>query len=277
MRKTRRATIAAVLGLALVAGACSGGDDSAEDGGDNKEVTFRSATAPSPSLVQSLPSGFPGDEGAVKDTFVGLAGEGSKVGVALVRRGDEVAVYLCDGQGISDWFAGRLDGDRLRLQSGEGTKLDATLAGSGFSGTIAVNGGQPVTFTAPPALPGETGIAVRRLPDRSLRWILTPDGVYGAIEDSGGKTVATTSSTGTSSGTSGSGTSGGSTPPPQPRSNPCGGGVCDSFSCGQLTSLFNSYMNGFLSAKTKLLKDAYFNGGLSILEYGVTRGCNVNP
>ncbi|HEV3400998.1 MAG TPA: hypothetical protein VG078_04170 [Acidimicrobiales bacterium] len=272
MKRRARLTVAGGLALVLVAGACGGGD-----GGD-EEARFTAATAPSPTLVESLPSGFPGEESAVKDTFVGLAGEATKIGVALVRRGDEVAVYLCDGQGVSDWFAGNLDGERLRLQSAEGTTLDASLADGGFSGTVAVHGGPPTAFTAPPALPGETGISVRRLPAGSLRWILTQEGIYGAIEDSGGKTVSTTSSTGTSSGTSGSGTSGSSTaPPPQPRSNPCAGGACDSLSCGQLTSLFNGYMNGFLTAKTKPLKDAYFNGGLSILEYGTAHGCNVNP
>ncbi len=268
-KRAGRLTVAGGLALVLLAGACGGGDD-------EKEASFRAATAPSPSLVQSLPSGFPGDEGAVRDTFVGLAGDPSKIGVALVRRGDEVAVYLCDGQAVSDWFAGRLDGDRLRLQSPEGTRLDATLGGRGFNGTITLNDGQAIAFTAPPAQAGETGIAVRRLPDRSLRWILTQEGIYGAIEDSGGKTVATTSSTGTSSGTSGSGTSGsGTAPPPQPVSSPCAGTACDGLSCGQLNTLFGSYMNGFRLAKTKQVKDLYFSGALDIIDYGTQHGCTV--
>lgn len=254
------------MALVVLTGACGYGDE-------DKEVRFTSATAPSQSLVGSLPAGFPGDDVEVKNTFVGLAGEASKIGVAFVRRGDEVAVYLCDGQTISDWFAGKLDGDRLRLQSAEGTKLDATLKKSGVSGTITVNG-QAVAFNAPPAVPGETGISIRKLPEGSQRWILTQEGIYGAFEDSGGKTVSTTSSTSSSGTTSGSGTS--STPPPsQPVSNPCAGTACDGLSCGDLTSLHGSYLNGMRLAKTKQLKELYFDGAEAIALYAITHGCKV--
>lgn len=263
MRTTRRLTVAGGLALVLLAGACGGGDD-------EKEVTFSPATAPSPSLLEALPAGLPGEEAAARNTFVGLAGEASKVGVALVRHGDEVAVYLCDGQGVSDWFAGRLDGESLRLESREGTRLDATLGGSGFSGTIAVAGGQPIAFTAPPAEVGKTGILVRRQPDGAHRWILTADAIYGAFEDGGGKTVATTSATSTSS--SGA-TSGSTLDPSKIASDPCAGNVCGGMSCGQLEAYFDAHATAYFGAKTKLVKDSYLNAMISISGVAGQRGC----
>jgi flagellin len=63
----------------------------------------------------------------VKNTFVGLAGEASKIGVAFVRRGDEVAVYLCDGQTIS-----------VNARTLVGTDVDSAIFNfSGSSVTIA--------------------------------------------------------------------------------------------------------------------------------------------
>lgn len=263
MKRRRNLMVAGGLALVLVAGACGGGDD------EDEEARFTAATAPSPSLLESLPSGLPGEEAAAKNTFVGLAGEASNIGVAFVRHGDEVAVYLCDGQGISDWFAGRLDGDRLRLQSREGTRLDATLAGSVVSGTITVNGGRPIAFTAPPAEVGKTGILVRRQPEGSHRWILTNDAVYGAFEDSGGKTVTTSSATSTS----GTSTSGTTLDPSKIASDPCAGTVCSGMSCSQLEGYFDAHATAYFGAKTKLVKDSYLEAMISIQNAAGAKGC----
>jgi hypothetical protein len=82
--------------------------------------------------------------------------------VALVAdlpegEGDErqVRAYLCDGQTVSDWFVGSVDGNDLSLSSDNGAQLEGQLTSDTATGTITDPNGDPVPFEASLA----TGIA----------------------------------------------------------------------------------------------------------------------
>ena len=97
----------------------------------------------------------------VAGSFVGEAPDADAF-VALVAdlpegEGDErqVRAYLCDGQTVSDWFWGSVDGNDLSLSSDNGAQLEGQLTPDTATGTITDPNGDPVPFEASLA----TGIA----------------------------------------------------------------------------------------------------------------------
>jgi hypothetical protein len=97
----------------------------------------------------------------VAGSFVGEAPDANAF-VALVAdlpEGDgnerQVRAYLCDGQSISDWFAGSVAGNDLNLSSDSGAQLKGQLTSDAATGTITDPNGNPISFEAPLA----TGIA----------------------------------------------------------------------------------------------------------------------
>ena len=67
----------------------------------------------------------------------------------------EVRAYLCDGQTVSDWFVGSVDGNALSLSSDGGAQLEGQLTRDAATGTITDPNGDSTSFEAPLA----TGIA----------------------------------------------------------------------------------------------------------------------
>jgi hypothetical protein len=130
--------VSALVALSLVAGCGSGGGT---QGGSQEEK--ESANPP------------------VAGSFVGEAPDADAF-VALVAdlpegEGDErqVRAYLCDGQTVSDWFVGSVEGNDLSLSSDNGAQLEGQLTSDAATGTITDPNGDPVPFEASLA----TGIA----------------------------------------------------------------------------------------------------------------------
>ncbi len=67
----------------------------------------------------------------------------------------EVKAYLCDGQTVSDWFVGPVEGNDLSLSSNSGAQLEGQLTRDAVTGTITDPNGEAISFEAPLA----TGIA----------------------------------------------------------------------------------------------------------------------
>lgn len=67
----------------------------------------------------------------------------------------QVRAYLCDGQFVSDWFVGPVDGNDLDLSSESGAQLVGQLTPDAVTGTITDPNGDAISFEAAPA----TGIA----------------------------------------------------------------------------------------------------------------------
>ncbi len=65
--------------------------------------------------------------------------------------GDErqVRAYLCDGQTVSDWFWGSVDGNNLSLTSDNGAELEGQLTPDAATGTIRDPNGDAISFEAP--------------------------------------------------------------------------------------------------------------------------------
>jgi hypothetical protein len=100
----------------------------------------------------------------VAGSFVGEAPDADAfvAFVALVAdlpegEGDErqVRAYLCDGQTVSGWFVGSVDGNDLSLSSDNGAQLEGQLTSDTATGTITDPNCDPAPFEASLA----TGIA----------------------------------------------------------------------------------------------------------------------
>ncbi len=128
----------------------------------------RRVTAVSFSLLSALLllvgcAGQQEEKGAapIAGSFVGEAPDADSfiAIVADVPEGDsnerEVKAYLCDGQTVSDWFVGSVEGNDLNLSSGSGAQLVGQLTSNAATGTITDPLGESVSFEAPLA----TGIA----------------------------------------------------------------------------------------------------------------------
>lgn len=83
----------------------------------------------------------------VQGNFVGRVA-GTDAFVAVVTDGETAIGYVCDGQGISEWFEGTVTGDALNLTSPGGAELTATLAHTGVKGSFTAAAGETFNFTA---------------------------------------------------------------------------------------------------------------------------------
>ncbi len=89
----------------------------------------------------------------------------------------EVRAYLCDGQQISEWFRGSITGNDLDLTSEDGAELQGTLTPDSAAGTITLNDGKSLTFTASPAA-GPAGL---------YSLTMSPDGSFSGTSERGGR------------------------------------------------------------------------------------------
>ncbi len=110
-------------------------------------------------------------------SFVGQVA-GTDAFVAVVTDGELVIGYVCDGQGIGEWFQGRVaDGV---LTSARGARLALEVAKEGVSGTFTAVSGSSHSFTTEVAT-GSAGLY--RLPETVVDdetykggWIVLPNG-----------------------------------------------------------------------------------------------------
>jgi hypothetical protein len=83
---------------------------------------------------------------------------GSDAFIAVVARDGHALAYVCDGQTMAEWFSGTLSSDgTLEVTNKDGAHLHATLTSEHATGTFTPTGGQPLSFTAPPAS-GDAGL-----------------------------------------------------------------------------------------------------------------------
>lgn len=87
------------------------------------------------------------------------------------------AVYLCDGVETSLWLTGTVRDGQGSLQSGD-TRVEIVGVGGGMHGTVALEGRQPVAFTAM-RINGVTGFYQADAQIEGTRylgrWIVLPD------------------------------------------------------------------------------------------------------
>lgn len=127
---------------------------------------------------------FTTPEHAEMDHFVGPVDDELFIGVAVAEQGTgeegqrTVAVYLCDSQMVSQWITGEITGQDGTLVAGE-SSADVTLHDDSVSGTVALDGGEPRSFTAEPAN-ADAGVYRAELSqggvDYRLDWVVLNDG-----------------------------------------------------------------------------------------------------
>lgn len=126
---------------------------------------------------------FAAPEDGERDHFVGAIDENLFIGVAVAPQGDQsrerpLAVYLCDGQTVSQWLSGEITGQEGTLVASD-TSVDVTIDDGSVSGTVALGSGEPRPFTADLAT-GDAGLyrAEWNLADAGylIDWIVLADG-----------------------------------------------------------------------------------------------------
>lgn len=114
------------------------------------------ASADYKELLAQIPKHYSGDPQA-DQTFVGSV-EGTQTYIALVIQNDKAVVYICDGDEISEWITGNVTDGKLDLTTAKGTHLTAVATSDSVTGTLTLTDGQPLTFSASPAVEGQTGL-----------------------------------------------------------------------------------------------------------------------
>ncbi|MCA1650157.1 MAG: hypothetical protein LC753_07690 [Acidobacteria bacterium] len=108
--------------------------------------------------------------------------------------GERLIGYVCDGDVVSVWFEGTVDGDSIRLSSGRGDLLGEGTISDDASGEIEIQG-ENRAFNAP-RVSGDAGLYRAVVGDASNEriveggWIVLPNGSQrGAITMEGGGDV----------------------------------------------------------------------------------------
>jgi hypothetical protein len=145
-------------------------------------------TAARTALLAQIPSPT-GDKPQADKTFVGAV-EGSQTYIGLVIQNGTVVVYICDGGDVSEWFGGQVADGKLDFTSDKGTHLVATSATDLVTGTLTLSGGQPLAFSAIPAVEGQTGLFRHKGDKDNLTyltgWIVTQTGARGETDSANG-------------------------------------------------------------------------------------------
>ena len=138
----------------------------------------------SPGAAASSPGGSGPATEARPTTHAGRV-EGSDAYVAVRRLGGDVIAYICDGDGIVQWFRGRTSGDRVSLTNARGAVLEASFGGSGFVGEVQLADRRLSFSAAPVQAPAGLYRSEEQLGDtrRVGGWIVLPDGTQrGAVQ-----------------------------------------------------------------------------------------------
>jgi hypothetical protein len=120
--------VLATLIVALLLGAC--GDDG------NDEATASTRRGP-----HGIEGSFFGKVEQT-DAFIALA--------TLGNEGNTAMVYVCDSQGISQWFQGPVGKDALDLTAPNGARLQAKLSLTEATGSVTLADGRSLEFKAVP-------------------------------------------------------------------------------------------------------------------------------
>src|SRR5690349_15076815 len=138
-------------------------------------------------LLAKIPSPFDAARRQAAGTYVGSAlGDRAAPYLGLVVEHGKVAIYICDGKRLSEWFGGNVSHGRIDVVSALGARLVGVVTRSEFRGTPTLRAGSPIGYAARPAARVRGGLF--RSKDRRgvTGWILLPAGLRGATE-SGGK------------------------------------------------------------------------------------------
>jgi hypothetical protein len=88
-------------------------------------------------------------------TFVGEASDEDAFVAIVAASPDEeegqerdVRAYLCDGEGVTEWFTGRAEGNELNLTSEGDALLEGNLSTEASTGTITLEEDRTLTYTA---------------------------------------------------------------------------------------------------------------------------------
>jgi hypothetical protein len=154
-----------LVGLVLLSGCASG----------------QATPDPVQSLFSQLPKP-PDGSPLAKGTYVGAL-DGSRILIGLVVQDNVAGVYICDGQEISEWFGGAVNGGKLDLTTANQTHLVATV-GATITGQVTLADKRTLTFTAVPAVEGKTGLfrLVEKINDEEANvtgWIVTESAKVG--------------------------------------------------------------------------------------------------
>lgn len=114
--------------------------------------------------------------GAIDDNlFIGVAVSPEEAGSEEPRT---VAVYLCDGQTVSQWLREEVSGQEATLIAGD-TSVDVTIADNSVSGSVTLADGASRPFTADPAT-GDAGLYRAEWTlagaDYVVDWVVLADG-----------------------------------------------------------------------------------------------------
>jgi hypothetical protein len=184
-RRARRhlRTLGTVAALALALAACADDDDAAPADGEQQE----SATAMAPALdVEARTAESDGVEMEVTatggDGTTWVAALDEDLFVAVVDEGEgtdrQVLAFLCDGDTVAEWLTAEEAADEITL-TGNGTTMQVALTDDEATGTVTVDGGEPVHFTAEPAT-GDAGLYQGETLEGDTRhtgaWIVLDDG-----------------------------------------------------------------------------------------------------
>ena len=105
----------------------------------------------------------------------------SRAFIAIATRDGRALAYVCDGEGIAEWFRGRVtDAHDLTLQSRTGATLNASLDATTASGALRL----PIGDYAFAALSVPDGAGLYRAEGRNLEvggWIVLPTGEERAV------------------------------------------------------------------------------------------------
>ncbi len=127
---------------------------------------------------------FAGSQETEMEHYVGAIDDNLFIGVAVSpeEAGSEgprtVAVYLCDGETVSQWLREEVTGQEARLVAGD-TSVDVTIADNSVSGSVTLADGASRPFTAVPAT-GDAGLYRAEWTlagaDYVVDWVVLADG-----------------------------------------------------------------------------------------------------
>jgi hypothetical protein len=123
-------------------------------------------------------------------TFVATAGADRELFVALIVQRGRLAVYLCDGNRVSEWFGGRLSEGRFDLRTKKRTRIVGQIGEGAITGSVTLAGKEALPYAARRAQAEEglfLGRDTRFRGAYKYRWIRIGDSVRGSsAEDAGG-------------------------------------------------------------------------------------------
>ncbi len=147
----------------------------------NVGASAGNSAAESQALLAQIPKHF-SDDPQADQTYIGSV-EGSQAYIAFVIQGDTAVVYICDGDKLSEWISGKVADSQLEFASEKGTQLKANITADSVAGTLTLPDGQPLAFSASPAVEGQTGLYRYQGDENGVTyttgWIVGPAGARG--------------------------------------------------------------------------------------------------